>query len=313
MSQSYKRVSDLTEIDDRQPTYLAIGVFDGVHRGHQALLNNMSTAAHDAGLRSAALTFFPHPGTIIPDRRSPKYLTTLDNRVKLLAEQGIDLIITHPFDEKVRLTRAAEFVDLLCNTIGMTQLWGGNFGLGYRREGDLPFLRMIGKEKGFTVKPFEAFVEWRSQPISSSRIRHAVTDGKVEEVANLLGRSYCVAGKVIHGDGRGRKLGIPTANLAVWEEQLLPAGGVYATYAWLNGLRYPAATNIGVRPTVNGRSLIVEAHLIGFDGDLYGQEMALDFESRIRDEKKFPGLDSLIAQIKADIALVEMRLQPVHR
>jgi riboflavin kinase/FMN adenylyltransferase len=310
MSLTYESVSDLAEIKEKKSTYLAIGVFDGVHRGHQALLKEMSTAAHGAGLRAAALTFFPHPGAFIPSRSSPLYLTPLDERVKILAEQGLDLIITHPFDEKVRLTRAADFVDSLCNSIGLTQLWGGNFGLGYKREGDLPYLQKIGREKGFTVKSFEASVEWRGKPISSSRIRRAVTEGQMEDAAHLLGRSYRISGRVIRGDGRGQEFGIPTANLAVWDEQLLPASGVYATYAWLNGIRYPAATNIGVRPTVNGRSLIVEAHLIGFDGDLYGQELILDFEARIRDEKKFPGLDSLIAQIRADVALVAEKLQP---
>ena len=183
-------------------------------------------------------------------------------------------------------------------------------GLGFKREGDFNFLSKLGKEKSFLVRQFDDFAEWKGRPISSSRVRQAVREGRMEDVSALIGRSYRMAGTVIHGDGRGRAFGIPTANLALWTEQLMPASGVYATYAWLEGSRYPAATNIGVRPTVNGRSLIVESHLLDFEGDLYGQELTLDFESRIRDEKKFPGLDALIAQIRADIGLVKSRLQP---
>ncbi len=312
MTLLYERVSDLAAIQERRPTFLAIGVFDGVHRGHQELLQRMSDASKNAGVRSAALTFFPHPRSVVPGRSSPLYLCTLDDRVELLAEQGIDLVITHPFDDKVRETTATEFVERLCNYLGLSELWGGNFGLGYKREGDLHFLSRLGEKKGFTVHQFDAFIEWKGRPISSSRVRQAVREGSMEDVSALLGRSYRMGGTVIHGDGRGRVFGIPTANLAVWHEQLMPASGVYATYAWLDGHRYPAATNVGVRPTVNGRSLIVETHLIEFEGDLYGQELILDFESRIRDEKKFPGVDALVAQIRADISLVQTRLQPSH-
>ena len=310
MTVKYERVSKLEAIQEVRPTFLAIGVFDGVHRGHQALLTRMSAAAKYAGARSAALTFYPHPRSVLAEKNTPHYLCTLDDRVQLLADQGIDLVITHPFNDEVRETRAKDFVQSLCTYVGLSELWGGNFGLGYKREGDLNFLSKLGKEKSFLVRQFDDFAEWKGRPISSSRVRQAVREGRMEDVSALIGRSYRMAGTVIHGDGRGRAFGIPTANLALWTEQLMPASGVYATYAWLEGSRYPAATNIGVRPTVNGRSLIVESHLLDFEGDLYGQELTLDFESRIRDEKKFPGLDALIAQIRADIGLVKSRLQP---
>jgi riboflavin kinase/FMN adenylyltransferase len=312
MTYMFERVSDLAAIQEKGPTFLAIGVFDGVHRGHQELLRHMSAASKNANARAAALTFFPHPRSVVPGQSSPFYLCTLDDRVELLAEQGIDLVITHPFDDKVRETSATEFVERLCTYLGLSELWGGNFGLGYKREGDVRFLSRLGEEKGFTVHQFDAFSEWEGRPISSSRVRQAVREGLMEDVTALLGRSYRLRGTVIHGDGRGRAFGIPTANLAVWHEQLMPASGVYATYAWLDGRRYPAATNVGVRPTVNGRSLIVESHLIEFEGDIYGKELIVDFESRIRDEKKFPGLDALVTQIRADIALVQRRLQPTH-
>jgi len=306
----FVHVTELSAVRDKKPTFLAIGVFDGIHRGHQELLARMSAAAQEVGARSAALTFDPHPRSVIPNQRTPEYLSTLEERVNLLAEQGIDLVITHPFDDKTRKTTAKDFVDNLCTYLDLEQMWGGNFGLGYKREGDLAFLRKLGEELGYTVHQFESFLEWKDQPISSSRVRQAVREGRTEDASALLGRSYRMSGQVIHGDGRGADLGIPTANLAVWEEQAMPKSGVYATYAWLEGRRFPAATNVGIRPTVNGRSLVVEAHLIGFDGDLYGQDLVLDFETWIRHEKKFPGLDSLVAQIRADIEIVQRQLEP---
>lgn len=306
----FEHVTELSAVRDKKPTFLAIGVFDGIHRGHQELLARMSAAAQEVGARSAAMTFDPHPRTVIPNQRTLEYLSTLEERVNLLKEQGVDLVITHPFDDKTRKTSAKEFVDNLCTYLDLKQLWGGNFGLGYKREGDLAFLQKLGEKRGYTVHQFESFLEWKGQPISSSRVRQAVREGRMGDASALLGRSYRMRGQVVHGDGRGAVLGIPTANLAVWEEQVMPKSGVYATYAWVEERRYQAATNVGIRPTVNGRSLVIEAHLIGFDGDLYGQDLVLDFETWLRDEKKFPGLDELVAQIQADIALVQKHLQP---
>jgi riboflavin kinase/FMN adenylyltransferase len=310
MKQRFEHVTDLTAIRERTPTFLAIGVFDGVHCGHQELLSRMTAAARQLGARSAAMTFFPHPRSVVPGQKGPQYLCSLEERIELLAELGLDLVITHPFDEQTRNTSAKDFVERLCINLELSQLWGANFGLGYKREGDLSFLQKMGEKKGFSVHQFETFIESQGRPISSSRIRQAVREGRVMDASKLLGRSYRMVGKVIHGDGRGKELGSPTANLAVWEEQVMPLSGVYATYAWLDGRRYPAATNVGVRPTVNGRSLIIESHLIDFEGDIYGSELALDFVGRIRDEIKFPGLDSLVTQIRADITLVRKQLQP---
>ena len=309
MTHSYARASGLSEVSERRPTSLAIGVFDGVHLGHQVFLKHMSTAAIEAGVRSAVMTFYPHPRSVIPGRIAPQYLTTLDERVELIAEQGIDLVIVQRFDDELRKTKADEFVDRLCETLDLRQLWGGHFGIGHNREGNAAFLRQKGEEKGFSVHRFSEYAEWLGQPVSSSRVRRAVRKGDMESASRLLNRPYRMRGWVIQGDGRGRRIGVPTANLSVWEEQVMPLGGVYATYALLDGRRFPAATNIGVRPTVNGRTLIVEAHLLDFDGDLYGRDLALDFVTRIRDEKKFPGLDSLVAQIRSDIELVRQKLR----
>jgi riboflavin kinase/FMN adenylyltransferase len=304
MTETYVRVSELTEVANRHPTFLAVGVFDGVHLGHQQLLRSMVSAARASRSRSAVLTFFPHPSTIIHNRQGRLYLNALDDRVNLIAEQGVELVITYKFNEATRLTSAREFIDHVNRNLNLSELWGGNFSLGHRREGDLAYLRRLGQEEGFIVRHFSTVVDWNDVRVSSSRIRRSLELGDVTDVSGCLGRPYRLSGKVIQGDGRGRPLGIPTANLAVWDELALPAAGVYATYAWVDGQKYSAATNVGFRPTVNGHSLSVEAHLLDFDAEIYGQDVALDFVKRIRNEKKFPGIDALVTQIKADIEQV---------
>lgn len=308
MTQSFIRVTDLSEVDHKQPTCVAIGSFDGVHRGHQALLRRMAAEARVADMRTAALTFFPHPRRVLHTLPPRFYLTTLDERVRLLAEQGIDLIITHPFDDEVRHIRAADFVDQLLSTLDMKQLWGGNFALGYQREGDVPFLRRQGELKGFTVETLAEPVLLDGEMISSRRVRRALEAGDMAEVTGCLGRYFGVRGPVVKGDQRGRTIGFPTANLAVWDELLLPGNGVYATYAWVGQRRHAAATNVGVRPTVDGLKLTVEAHILDFDDDIYGERVRLEFVRRIRPEMKFSGLDELKAQIAADVAQVGAEL-----
>ncbi len=310
MTKRSEIVSDLTDVEERKPTFLAIGVFDGVHLGHQKLLQSMVAAARAKEARPAVLTFFPHPSAVIHNRHGRLYLCPLEERVDLLTDQGLELVITHPFNDEIRRTSAADFIDQLCQNLELKELWGGSFGLGFNREGDLPFLQKLGQKMGFTVHQFEAMVHWNGHRVSSSRVRRGLQKGEMDDVSGCLGRPYRVTGTVIPGDGRGRALGIPTANLRVWPEQLLPTNGVYATYAWLEGQKYAAATNVGYRPTVDGHDLNVEAHLLDFETDIYGRELTLEFVKRIRDEQKFPNLEALIAQIKADIQRVRSYLPP---
>lgn len=304
MALSFERVDDLAQVSERRPTYLAIGVFDGVHRGHQHLLGMMVAEARRAGVVPAVLTFFPHPRVVIQELSGRLYLTTVERRVQLLAAQGLELINVHPFDDEVRTTRAADFVDRLCRYLDLRQLWGGSFSLGYNREGDADFLRRLGNDRGFTVRKVDDLVQWDDRPVSSSRIRRALSAGDIAEVNGCLNRRFRVEGKILRGDRRGHTIGFPTANIEVWEQKLLPANGVYATYAYLGGQRYQAATNIGVRPTVADTRLSAEAHLLDFNDEIYGERLALEFVSRIRDERKFPDLDALKHQIQADVARV---------
>ncbi|MCP5096154.1 MAG: bifunctional riboflavin kinase/FAD synthetase [Chloroflexi bacterium] len=305
----FTHVNELTDIKERIPTYLAVGNFDGVHKGHQVVLQRMVAAARKEGARTAVLTFFPHPKRVIQQTTGAYYISTLAQRVNQLAAQGIDLIITHPFNETVRQTRAAEFIEQLVQYAGLKQLWGGNFALGYKREGDVPFLRRLGITKGYTVELVDGMVEWNGELVSSSRVRRSLVNGEIEEVNGCLGRPYQLDGTITLGDQRGRTIGFPTANLAIWDELILPANGVYATYATVGQTQHMAATNVGVRPTVNGQKLTVEAHLLDFDGDLYDKPMTLSFITRIRPETKFNGLDALKAQIDADVVNIRKKLE----
>jgi riboflavin kinase/FMN adenylyltransferase len=309
MNTSFIQVNHLSEVTNHVPTFVAIGSFDGVHLGHQAVVKSMVGAAREVGWRTAVLTFFPHPQRVIQNLTGPYYISTLADRVAWLGKLGVDVVVTHPFNEEVRHTRATDFVEQLCQTLDMRQLWGGNFALGYKREGDVPFLRALGQEKGYTVELVEEMVSWQGEKVSSSRIRRHLQAGEIEAANGCLGRPYRLCGIVSKGDQRGRTIGFPTTNLRYWDEQLIPANGVYATIAQVGEQRFTAATNVGVRPTVDGSRLTVEAHLLDFDGDLYGQELCLEFRSRIRPEKKFNSLDELKAQIQADVEQVRLEIR----
>lgn len=311
MSNNFIHVNHLSEIVEQRPTFVAIGSFDGVHLGHQAVLKSMVAAAQEAGARTAVLTFFPHPKRVLLNLTDPYYLSSIADRVRWIADLGVDIIITHPFNDDVRTTRAAEFVEQLCQHLDMSQLWGGNFALGYKREGDVPFLRRLGEEKGYSVELVNSLVEFDGELVSSSRIRQSLRNGNMVDVHGCLGRPYLIHGVIVKGDQRGRTIGFPTANFDFWSEQLLPANGVYATYVWVDNDRYQAATNVGVRPTVDGRRMTVEAHLLDFNGDLYGQTLGLEFVAKVRPEMKFAGLDALKAQIDQDVAEVRSLLKPL--
>ncbi len=287
---------------DRQ-SIVTIGAFDGVHRGHRHLVAQLVESARNCNCVPVVLTFFPHPDEVIAGRTGRFYLTSPDEKAELLGEIGVELVVTHPFDEGVRHMRAADFVGGLTRYLNMRELWvGRDFALGYGREGDVGFLRDCGAAMGFKVRVVDLMMAENGEIVSSERIRRALRAGDVELAARYLGRPYRVQGVVVKGDGRGRTLGFPTANIETWELRLIPATGVYACNVWLDGRRYPAVTNIGVRPTFDGGGEpALEAHLLDFDGDLYGRELAVDFIARLRDERRFGGPDELIAQINADI------------
>jgi len=284
-----------------KPAIVTIGVFDGVHRGHQLLISQLVSEARATNRLSVVLTLFPHPDRVLHGRTGRYYLTTPDEKAELLGALGVEVVVTHPFDDAVRQIRAAEFVDQLRTYLHMTSLWmTRDFALGYKREGNFDYLSALGAEKGFGVRAIELVLNGSHAAISSSAIREALGAGDVEQAAESLGRPYSVAGTVIRGDRRGHTIGFPTANLDVWEEQILPGNGVYACMATLNTERFMAVTNIGLRPTFDGTETRVEAHLLDFDRDIYGDKLRLEFVVRLRGEQKFSGIDALVAQIRRD-------------
>jgi riboflavin kinase/FMN adenylyltransferase len=299
-----RHIHDLADAHLARPALLAIGVFDGVHRGHQYLLAQLVATARATGRTPAVLTFHPNPRMVIGGWEPGYYLTLPDEKAALLGSYGIELVITHPFDEHVRTMRAREFVTRLKEHLDLGGLRvGPDFALGYRREGDVPFLRALGAELGFAVQVVDEKLSLGGEAISSGRVRRALADGDVSLAAELLGRPYALSGQVVRGDQRGRTIGVPTANLLVSPDRAVPARGVYATRASVGGATYPAVTNIGVRPTFNHQSTTtIEAHLLDFAGDLYDQALSLDFVAHLRDERRFGGIGELVEQIQRDIA-----------
>lgn len=295
-----KHIYDLSQAQLQQPSIVTIGVFDGVHRGHQHLVKRLVTEAHATGRQAVVLTFFPHPDQVLRQLQGRYYLTSSEQRAAELVRLGVDCVVTHPFNDQVRQMRAASFVDQLMRHLHMTALWvGSDFAMGYQREGNVDFLKAQGAEKGFAVQEIDLLLNDGSA-ISSTAIREALQVGDVDRVRDWLGRGYTVIGEVVHGEKRGRQIGFPTANINVWEEQVIPANGVYAGWATLGNERFMAVTNVGVRPTFAGQGVTVEAHLLDFNRDIYGQQLSVSFETRLRPEKRFSGIDELIAQIKAD-------------
>lgn len=284
-------------------SWLTIGSFDGVHKGHQQILREMIARAHLANSPAVVLTFHPHPAVVLGKRNDPFYLTSPEERASLLAELGVDFVLTCPFNRQVANTSAHDFMKELNEHLDISKLWVGyDFALGKDREGNVPRLRQLGDTFGYelhTVNPIKV----NGEIVSSSHIRAALARGDVAKACQLLGRPYQVSGEVIHGDGRGRSLGIPTANLEVWSERAIPKAGVYVCKANVDGSYLGAVTNIGVRPTFENQpaSPQVEAHLLDFDADLYGKKVGLEFIERLRDEQRFTNIQALVDQIKEDI------------
>lgn len=295
-------VYSLSDVHLLQPSLVTIGVFDGVHRGHQYLIRKLVEHARETNRLAVVLTFFPHPDIVLRGLQGRYYLTTSDQRAALLVDLGVDCVVTHPFDETTRHMRAAEFVDLLVRHLKVDELWvGADFAMGYEREGNVQYLTEQGKEKGFTVQTVDLLqAENADSAISSTAIREAIESGNVEQAAVWLGRGHTVTGKVVHGQARGRTIGFPTANIEAWDQQVLPANGVYAGWATVDGQRHMAVTNVGIRPTFSGDNITIESFIMDFSRDIYDQVVSISFEKRLRGEQKFENIQALMAQIRAD-------------
>jgi len=283
-------------------TWLTIGSFDGVHKGHQIIINEIIAGAQLNGVPAVVLTFYPHPAAVLHGQNFPYYLSSPNEKAEILKDLGIDILITHPFNRDIANQSPREFLLEINRHLAIQHIQVGyDFALGKNRKGDFSILQAVGDELGFTVKQ-SGSVSDEDGVISSSRIRFLLGVGQVDKAASLLGRNYMLDGIVEVGDRRGQGLGFPTANLKVWAEKLIPTAGVYACWALVQGEKYAAVTNIGVRPTFEKTPVAprVEAHLLSYSKDIYGERMRLEFVGRLRDERKFPSTDALIRQIGKD-------------
>ena len=293
-----------------QASWLTIGVFDGVHRGHQKIIGRLMEGARASGAPAVVLTFWPHPAFVLGGGEV-KSLTTPDERAELLGSFGVDVVLTHPFDLEVAQLSAREFMTRVKEHIGIDHLlMGYDFALGRGREGNATRLAELGREMNYTTEVIGA-VSDESGVISSTEIRKLVSVGDVADVAKLLGRNYRLRGAVMHGDGRGRKMNIPTANMDYPLEKVIPANGIYAGWAWVDDRRHMAAINIGINPTFTPDKQVpnVEAYILDFNQDLYGKELTIEFVAHLRDEMRFDSVKGLIEQIQKDVATVRRLLR----
>lgn len=281
---------------------VAVGIFDGVHWGHQAIFHRLVTSAAAAVLPTACLTFETHPTELLAPTRAPEYISTLDQRVELILATGIDDVIVTGFTREVAEMPREDFVGrVLIDALGAKRLVvGANFRFGKGRAGDIRYLVGEGPGMGLEVEAVPAVVIGGG-PVSSTRIRAMVGRGDVDEAAKLLGRRFALRGTVVTGRKVGRKLGFPTANLSVAPRQLLPADGVYAVEVQIDHTAHPGVCNIGRRPTFGGQERSVEVHLGGFDGDIYGRTIDVGFVRRLRDEMMFDDPERLAEQIRIDL------------
>jgi len=282
---------------------VTIGSFDGVHAGHKKLIEKLKDSARAINAPTVVLTFFPHPAIVIKHINTPYYLSSPEEKTMQLENLGVDVLITMSFTTELAMLSASDFMNLLVRHLGVRKLIiGPGFALGKNRLGTIEVLSSIGKYLGFEV------LEIRPENIgdtiiSSSKVRQLIEVGDVQTASEFLGYYYGVQGLVEKGDARGHTIGIPTANLNIWPQKLLPAPGVYRCFTILDGKPLLSVTNIGFRPTFSNNSsrVYVEVHILDFDGNLYGKELQVQFTHRLRGEIKFPSFGELIHQIQSDI------------
>jgi riboflavin kinase/FMN adenylyltransferase len=282
----------------------AIGNFDGIHRGQRAILELAVARARDAGTSAVVVTFEPHPLTVLRPEQAPRRLTTLPQKERLLDEIGIDVVLIVRFTPDFAQTPARLFVrDFLHGRLALREIYvGSRFVFGHRREGDLALLRRLGDDFGFAAFGIDE-VAFRGEPISSTRIRRAIAEGAVEDAAEMLGRPYPITGLVARGDRMGKRLGWPTINV-VPDNELVPADGVYAGRVFFPSFpaTFDCVTNIGTRPTLyENYQRVVESYILDFGADVYGERVELAFHKRLREERIFPTVMDLSAQIGRDV------------
>jgi len=280
---------------------LALGNFDGLHRGHLKIIERVRRGAAEHGGTPMAMTFDPHPSRVVRPDKAPALLMTKAQRLEALERAGISAVAVVRFTPEVSRWNPETFVrTVLVDWLRVSEVWvGANFLFGHERSGNFTVLRTLGQRYGFRADKIDP-VRYKEFVVSSTRIRRLVTEGRVDEAGALLGHQFCIDGVVVEGKRRGHAIGFPTANLLT-ENELIPPNGVYATMVTIDGIVHPSMSNIGVRPTFgDSTATTIEAHVLGYSGDLYGRQVRLGFVQRLRDERKFEDVDALRAQIEAD-------------
>lgn len=296
----------INDITQRQPTpaVLTIGSFDGVHLGHQTIIQGVLASARQKGVVSVALTFEPSPREVLRPGQPLAYLTRLPEKTRLLEQTGLDELVVIPFTKELSQVEAPDFIKWVRQYLPFVEMWEGeDFALGHGRTGNTRVLAELGRELGYTMQ-IAPLIEVDDQPVSSTRIREAIMSGDVETATKLLGHYPTVPGTVVPGSRRGRELGYPTANLALLPNQALPADGVYATWCYrpATGETLPSVTSIGTRPTFDDDARLVEVHILDYNADLYGETLTAHFVKYLRSQVRFDGIEPLIKQMDADTA-----------
>jgi len=302
-------IEELTIIRPQKETLFTVGVFDGVHIGHQHLLTQLRDKALDKGWLSGVITFKSHPETVLGSNRQLPWLDDLDNRINRIKGLGIDIVLALSFTSELRRLDAREFVKLLKGHLKIRGLIiGPDFALGKNRQGNYEQLGLLGKEMGFSVEVVAPLIV-NGEIVSSSLIRQLLAQGNIKKANKLLGRPFGINGVVVSGDKRGTVLGFPTANLEVRPDQASPGDGVYATFAYVNDEPLPSVTNIGIRPTFGAGKRLIETYIFDYNAQLIGQGFRVDFIDRLRGEKRFDSAERLKAQIVKDIEQAKIILR----
>ena len=302
-------ITDLSAVPwPGERTVITIGMYDGLHLGHRTVIAHVRERAAELGCRSAVVTFDRHPMSIVRPESAPRLLTNLDQKLELLDATGVDAAVVVPFDEGQSHETAVDFVERVIVRALATRavIVGSDFHFGHMRQGNVTLLREMGERHGFTAEPMQLVprADGVDEPVSSTAIRRALAGGEIDTANRMLGRPHEVRGTVVDGDKRGRTIGFPTANVAVPQGICIPADGVYAAlYRRPDGSEHACAVNIGRRPTFyrDAPHSLIEAHLLDFSGDIYGESASLRFLAFLRSEKAFAGIDELKSQLSVDI------------
>lgn len=299
---SLKIFDSIKSFSATKPTIVTIGTFDGVHIGHQKILEQITKSAHDLNCESLVLTFFPHPRMVLQEGTEMKQLNTLDEKIKLLESLGIDNLVVHPFDKDFSRLTAEEFVkDVLVDVFKIKKIIiGHDHRFGRNRTANIDDLIIFGETYGFEVEQISV-KEIDAVSISSTKIRNALLEGNIELAAKYLGYNYSLTGIVYKGKQLGRTIGFPTANIKIEESyKLIPLNGVYSAKSVIDGKTIFGMMNIGTRPTVDGTTLTIEIHFFNFNQDIYNQKITISLLKRIRSEQKFESVEALKAQLEID-------------